>query len=234
MTISGQISSNISDCLEKLEREDRLTKRTRQIASPLLMRVQSIMAKSNRLMRKSRWFRKTVLVSLLALFGVAPPTVSQHPGEAIFIGGQGFELGMPKDVALSKLAECCTLSGSGDVFTIEPKHPPYYTSGIVWFAGGKVVRLLGHVAQFREAESVDLGQTLYRSIKELTNSESLRVTVNTQEIEGQGVTVRDIFLYFGNGRSLVLEINKVDVNPNKGTALIGDWVDVNDELEKPQ
>ncbi|HEV2490724.1 MAG TPA: hypothetical protein VGT03_13025 [Candidatus Acidoferrales bacterium] len=192
----------------------------------------SIFERRKRVVRKSRWLKRAAPAALLALCCLAPLTESQQPAEAIVIGGQRFELGMPKDAALAKLAECCTLNGSGDVFSIEPKQPPFEIWGTVWFAAGKVVRLRAHIDQFQETQSVDLGQTLYRSIKELTASQGLRVTVHTEETEGQGSTTRDIYFNFANGRSLVLEINKVDSNP-KYKLPVGDWVDVFNELGEP-
>jgi hypothetical protein len=223
------------------------------------MRVQkpqfhSIVERLKRVVRKSRWLSRAVLVALLAMFCLAAPTESQQPAEAIVIAGQRFELGMPKDAALANLAECCKLDGSGDSFTIEPKQPPYEMLGGVWFAGGKVVRLSLNDGQYQEQESVNLGQTLYGLLSELSHSEIKRATLQgggvevrgkvtrseeeavllqISEVESGTMTIRMFSLRFRNGRRVVLEIYKPDANP-KAARKVSDWVDVSEVLEKPQ
>jgi hypothetical protein len=197
------------------------------------MRVQkrlfhSILERLKKVVRKSGWLNRAVLGAVLATLCLAFPTASQQPEEAIVIEGQRFELGMSKDAALARIAECCMFIGN----IISSKGPPVVPRGAIWFADGKVVTVRRDVGQFQEAESIVLGQTLYRLITEFTKTHGRLATVYTGETEGEGFTMRDISLDFRNGRRVILEINKVDANP-KAVTKIGDWVDVYEVLEKP-
>jgi hypothetical protein len=205
-----------------------------------------------RVVRKSGWLNRVVLVAVVATLCLAFPTESQQPAEGIVIAGQRFEIGMPKEGALAKLAECCNLSGSGDSFVIFAKQP-HFGSGSVSFANGKVVSLGLNDGQYKEQDSVSLAQTLYELFSEYSHSEKKRGTVQVGGVEVRGnvtvtegepmvlsigeiesgtMTLRTVSLRFRNGRSVVLRINKPDANP-KAAVQIPDWVDVWEELDKP-
>jgi hypothetical protein len=191
----------------------------------------STLARWKRVDWKFGWLNQALLGAVVATLCLASPTASQQPEEAIVIAGQRFEIGMPKEAALARLAECCILNGPGDSFIIVSKRPPI-DRGSIRFADGKVATVRRDVGEFQESESIILAQTLFRLIRELTHSHPARVSVQTDETEGEGATIRDVSLEFSDGRRVILEVSKVDANP-KAAVQIPDWVNVYEVLEKP-
>ncbi len=135
---------------------------------------------------------------------------------------------MSKDEAMSRLALCCKLTGRDDSFEIMSKGSPFQTYGGIRFAKGEVVSVTRDVAQFQEGASVKLAQALYRELSEMSTANGQNVRLRISETEGTDVTIRYVTLSFPNGRSVAIEINKVDSVPN-----MTDWVDVKEYLEKP-
>ncbi|HTQ59673.1 MAG TPA: hypothetical protein VMI32_05595 [Candidatus Solibacter sp.] len=163
------------------------------------------------------------------MFGIALPGSGQRRADSINFGAQTFQVGMSKADALSRLALCCSLTGRDDSFTVTSKGPPFEMYGGIRFADGVVVSVERDLSQFQETGSVVLAQTIYRRLSELSNSDGHAVSVRTSQTEGTNVTMRDITLSFPNGRSLVIEINKVDADAGK----MKDWVSLEEYLRKP-
>lgn len=109
------------------------------------------------------------------------------------------------------------------------KGPPYELYGSISFESDKVTSIGRDLNQFQETESVVLAQALYRRLAELSDANVRAVGIRTSQTEGTNVTIRDIILSFPNGRSIVIEISKVDADAGK----MKDWVDFKEYLEKP-
>jgi hypothetical protein len=116
-----------------------------------------------------------------------------------------------------------------DSFTVSSKGPPYELYGSISFESDKVTSIGRDLNQFQETESVVLAQALYRRLAELSDANVRAVGIRTSQTEGTNVTIRDIILSFPNGRSIVIEISKVDADAGK----MKDWVDFKEYLEKP-
>jgi hypothetical protein len=129
---------------------------------------------------------------------------------------------MPKIEALARLAQCCSLSGSGDSLFITTKEPPIDIIGAIWFTGNKVSMLRQDLGAFQDDESVKLGLLLYRRLSEMTYSGSrATLTMGTQEMSNG--TSRILSLDLETGRSLVLETATIDPNEEGLRAAVSVW-----------
>ncbi len=178
---------------------------------------------------------RLALVVVLSICGVfvfemwTTPANAQSGRETINFAGQDFELGMSKGEALKRLALCCKINGGDDSYFVETKQSPFEILGGIWFTSETVSMLKKDAAQFTNGESVNLGQTLYRLLSRIPGSNPQPVVLETGTVEGTNVTIRTVKLRFASGRSVVLEIDKVDANRSN----MSDFTSVSELLEKP-
>jgi len=176
-----------------------------------------------------------VFLVLLAVALMVLGLDAQNPPQVITLGGQTFEIGMSREKALAELSTCCTISPGApepDSWSVTTKGPPFEILGFIWFAKGKVSMIRRDRGQFRQEEAVSLAQSLFRLISEAEQSGSQMGMIETATEEGTNLTIRTITLRFRSGKSIVLDIHKVDLNQNQ-KGKMGDWVDLGDTLAEP-
>lgn len=183
---------------------------------------------------ENSWLRLALAVVLsicfIFVFGVWTNSANgQNVRETINFAGQDFELGISKREALKRLALCCKIDGSDDSYFVETKQSPFEVLGGIWFTNEKVSMLKKDAAQFNNGESVNLAQTLYRLLSRTPIPIPQPVVLEAGTEEGSNVTVRRVKLRFASGRSVVLEIDKVDANRSN----LPDFTSVSEFLEKP-
>lgn len=176
--------------------------------------------------RQDRRLRACVVA--LALVSLVPWVAAQPARETMVLGGQTLWPGMPKSDVLAKLQECCTLSNpNGDSSFVRTKAPSKY-GGTIWFSDGKLETIEQDVDSFRQPEAVNLGQALYRSALDISKSKSAMVMLSTNTLEATNGTGRRLILSFTNGRSLQMEVVKLDAVPSDPTLV--DMVTVSQSL----
>lgn len=136
-------------------------------------------------------------------------------------------VGMERQEALKKikLSGCDVtevgIQGSTDIAGIlVPKEPKSDISGVVYFAGNKVVGIARDVSGSAAPEVYENGMVLYRLLADITHGEQRVAAIRTTTVEANNGTTRYIKVAFGEGKRVNVELSDPDPSSKRPQGVI--------------
>lgn len=166
------------------------------------------------------WFvkRKFLLVGLAVLL-TAVPARAQSPSD-LEIGGQVLRVGMERAEATTRLERCCSLSGSGDAFSITSRaEDGSVIIGAIRFQNNRVAELRREREIADELGAVGLAASLYRALAEVAPGRS-QVVLNVETSDVPMGTAVTISMSFDNGKAVTVTL--IDPHPLAGSVRLSE------------